>query len=45
MSAPPPPGPAPRLRAVSEVTARPVAWLWPHHLGLGKLPSSKATPA
>jgi hypothetical protein len=44
MSTPPPPDPAPRLRAVSEVTARPVVWLWPHHLGLGKLAVLEGDP-
>ena len=37
MSSLPLPDPAPRLVAVSDVAARPVDWLWPDRLGLGKL--------
>src|SRR5262245_10377427 len=37
MSAPPPPEPPPLVRPLSQLTPRPVAWLWPERLPLGKL--------
>jgi hypothetical protein len=40
----PPPDPAPRLVAVSEVAVRPVDWLWPHRLGRGKLALLEGDP-
>ena len=33
-----------RLCAISEVTPRPVDWLWPHRLGLGKLSLLEGDP-
>jgi hypothetical protein len=38
------PEPAPRLCPVSEISPRPVAWLWPGHLALGKLAILEGDP-
>ncbi len=44
MSPLPPRDPAPRLRPVSEISPRPVEWLWPAHLPLGKLAVLEGDP-
>ena len=33
-----------RLCAISEVTPRPLDWLWPHRLGMGKLSLLEGDP-
>jgi hypothetical protein len=38
------PAPAPRLRPVSDVTPRPLQWLWPFRLPLGKLAVLEGDP-
>jgi hypothetical protein len=37
MSTPPFPRPPSCVRAVSQLSQRPIAWLWPSHLAQGKL--------
>jgi hypothetical protein len=44
MTVPPVTHPSPRFRAASEITARPVDWLWPGRLALGELAILEGDP-